>query len=358
MDFTHPHFAEPGWLWLALLAPLALVVLHRYAAWGRRRQIALFSTPQFVEELTRSHSAVRRAVKHALLVLAAAGMGMALARPQWGERENAGQILGEDVLFALDCSRSMLAADVAPNRLRRAKLAVLNFVQRHGRGRVGLVAFAGQAFLQCPLTFDYGAFEDALLATDERAIAVPGTDLGRALDESFRAMEKTDRKKLIVLLTDGEDLAQDGVRTAESLAAKGIVVYTIGVGTPSGAEIKVPNARGQMEWVRDERGEIVRSRLDEKTLDAIAQATHGGYHPLGPLGEGLAKVRVDLETADHTGGAASARKIGVERFHYPLAAVLVLLVAESLTGTRRRERRAAASGSGQTIVGGGSSRLE
>ena len=100
----------------------------------------------------------------------------------------------------------MLATDVAPSRLQRAKLAILDYVQRHGRGRVGLVAFAGQAFLQCPLTFDYGAFQDALMAIDDKTIPVPGTDIGRALDEGFRAMDKGERQKVLVLLTDGEDL--------------------------------------------------------------------------------------------------------------------------------------------------------
>jgi len=110
--------------------------------------------------------------------LAVAGVGLALARPQWGETTEISRALGEDTLFILDCSRSMLASDVQPNRLTRAQYSILDFVQRHGRGRVGLVAFAGQAFLQCPLTFDYDAFRDALLAVDAKSMPVPGTDIG------------------------------------------------------------------------------------------------------------------------------------------------------------------------------------
>ena len=186
----------------------------------------------------------------------------------------------------------MLASDVAPNRLQRAKLAILDYVQRHGHGRVGLVAFAGQAFLQCPLTFDYGAFQDALMAIDDKTIPVPGTDIGRALDEAYRAMDKNERQKVLVLLTDGEDLEKGGVRTAEALAKQGRRGVHVGVGTPAGAEIQILNEQGKPELVRDSRGEVVRSRLDETTLRAIAQATHGAYYPLGPLGEGLAKVRL------------------------------------------------------------------
>ena len=342
MTFTHPHFAEPRWLWLAILGPLALVALQRYSAWARQRQLAQIAAPHFIEELTRSHSPFRRAFKNTLLVLAVAGVGFALARPQWGEQEDAGHLLGEDVVFILDCSRSMMAADVAPSRLQRARLAILDLVQRHGRGRVGLVAFAGQAFLQCPLTFDYGGFQDALMAIDDKTIPIAGTDVGRGLDEAFRAMEKTSRRKVMVLVTDGEDLEKGGVQKAAALAKQGVVVFTIGVGTPSGGEIQILNDQGKLELVRDSKGEIVHSRLDEATLRSIAQATGGDYHPLGPLGEGLAKVRVTLETMNLKSGSAPARKLGVDRFHLPVAAVLILLAAESIIGTRRREQPTAA----------------
>ena len=338
MNWVNPHFAEPRWLWLAVLAPVLLVVLQAYSGWARKKQLAQLAAPEFLAELTRSQSPGRRALKNILLVLAAAGIGLALARPQWGEQAEVSYRYGQDTLLVLDCSRSMLATDVAPSRLQRAKLAMLDYVRRQGHGRVGLVAFAGQAFLQCPLTFDYGAFQDALLAIDEKTIPVPGTDIGRALDEAWRAMDKSTRPKVCVLLTDGEDLEKGGVRTAAALAKQGVVVFTVGVGTAAGAEIQVPNEQGKLELVRDSRGEIVRSRLDEPTLRAIAQATRGAYYLLGPLGEGLAKVRLALETLDTGPGSAPARKLGVDRFHWFVAAALILLAGESLIGTRRRLR--------------------
>jgi Ca-activated chloride channel family protein len=340
MNFANPHFAEPHWLWLAVLAPLVLAALQRYSAWARRKQLAQIAAPHFVGELTRTVSPVRRALKQALLVLAAAGVGLALARPQWGEQTEVSHLFGQDTVFILDCSRSMLASDVVPSRLQRAKLAILDYIQRRGHGRIGLVAFAGQAFLQCPLTFDYGAFQEALMAIDDKTIPVPGTDVGRALDEATHAMDKTQRPKLLVLLTDGEDLEQGGVRTAEALGKEGVVVFTVGVGTPAGGEIQLVNEQGKPEFVRDSRGEVVCSRLDEPTLRAIAQATHGTYYPLGPVGEGLAKVQLAVENLNVGSASSPARKLGVDRFHWPVAAVLVLLVAESLVGTRRHLREA------------------
>jgi Ca-activated chloride channel homolog len=338
MNFAHPHFAEPLWLWLALLGPVAVVALQRYSAWARRRQLARIAAPAFVAELTRSHSPARRLFKEVLLALAVFGMGLALARPQWGEQSlNETRLLGDDVVFVLDCSRSMLAADVVPNRLQRAKLAILDFVERNGPGRVGLVAFAGQAFLQCPLTLDHDAFRDALTAMDERTIPVAGTDVGRALDEAFRAMDKEDRTKLVVLITDGEDLEKSGVKMAETLAKQGVVVFTIGVGTSFGSEIQILNEQGQPTLVRDQQGNVVRSRLDEPTLRAIATATHGAYYPLGPLGEGLSRVRMAVEHRRIAGSGGTGRKRGVDRFHFPVAVVLCLVLVESLVGTRRRQ---------------------
>lgn len=336
MFFATFHFAEPGWLWLAAVAPVLLALLHRHAAKARREQLAKMASPHFTRELTTSHSPARRRFKNALLLAAFVFAGLALARPQWGSVEANNTWLGEDVVFVLDCSRSMLATDVAPNRLQRAKFSIIDFVRRQSHGRVGLVAFAGSAFIQCPLTFDYDAFEETLLSVDDNTIPIPGTDIGRALSEAYRAMDKGSRRKLVVLVTDGEDLEKSGVAAAKNLATNGVVVFTIGVGTPAGKEIQFANAAGQMELVRDAKGEVVRSRLDEQTLREIAQATGGSYYPLGALGDGLTQVRSAIHLLDSAGGTRPAARNGVEHFHPPLAIALALIIAESLTGTRRR----------------------
>jgi Mg-chelatase subunit ChlD len=336
MNWTDPHFAEPQWLWLAGLGPVLLIALMIYAAAARRRQLRAIASAERVADLTRSHSSIRRIVKNVLLVLAVLGIGLALARPQWGVHEFAVQELDEDVIFVMDCSRSMLATDIAPNRLERAKLAVLDFVHRQQRGRVGLVAFAGQAFLQCPLTFDHDAFEESLRAIDDKTISLAGTDIGRALEEAYRGMETNKSRKVIVLLTDGEDLEQSGIKTAEALAKQGVVVFTIGVGTATGAEIRTMNEQNVLETVRDKDGTPVRSKLDEDTLRAIATVTKGNYYPLGGLGEGLAKVRLSMDVIDAESRRVPLRKFGIDRFHYFVGVVLLCLVAESLMGTRRK----------------------
>jgi Ca-activated chloride channel family protein len=294
-----------------------------------------------VGELTRSHSPFRRGVKETLVLLAVAALGVAMARPQWGEHAmEEQQLTGEDVMFVLDCSRSMLSTDVSPNRLERARLALMDFVQHRNGGRVGLVAFSGEAFLQCPLTFDYDAFQEALTAVDDKTIARPGTDIGQALAESVKTMEQDSPRRVVVLLTDGEDLEGAGVADAKKLGKQGVVIYTIGVGTPGGAHIQIVNDHGQKEWLRDSAGQVVTSHLDDKTLREIAQTTHGAYFPLGPLGEGLAQVQNEITEMAARSEAARASKLGVDRFHILIGLALAGIVWESLLGTRRRKARA------------------
>ena len=335
-DFSHPHFAEPAWLVLALLGPVLLVALMFYARRARRWQLARLAAPEFLEAMLRGHSAGRRHIKQALLVVAVFVIGLAMARPQWGEREEKSESLGEDVVFLLDCSESMQAPDVKPSRIGRAKLAINDFVQHYSHGRVGLVAFAGQAFLQCPLTFDYDSFRDALNAVDDSTIPVPGTDIGRALAEGYAAVEKNDRRKIMVLISDGEDLEKASIQRAKELAAKNVLIFTVGVGTSSGSEIVVADAQGNRTPLRDPQGQIVVSRLDEPTMRQIAEVTHGTYQPLGPLGQGLNRIRSVLENEEGIRSFVSTRKEGVDHFQAPVAVVLILVVVESLLGTRRK----------------------
>jgi Ca-activated chloride channel family protein len=337
MSFADFHFADPRWLWLAAGAPVLLAWLHFHAARKRREQLAKMASPQFIAQLSASHSPARRRVKEMLLVLALVFAGLALARPQWGSVETGNAFVGEDVLFVLDCSQSMTATDVTPSRLQRAKFAMLDFVKRQSHGRVGLVTFAGSAFLQCPLTFDAGAFEETLMSVDEKTLPIQGTDIGRALNEANRAMDEKARRKMVLLITDGEDLEGSGIAAAKRLATNGVVVFAIGVGTPAGKEIQTKNDAGQMEWLRDSKGEIVRSQLDEKTLREIAQATGGNYFPLGRLGDGLVQVKSAMHALETASAARQSGRHGVDRFYVPLAVVLVLVALEPLIGTRRRK---------------------
>jgi Ca-activated chloride channel family protein len=338
MDFSDPHFAEPGWLWLAVLGPIAVLALHAYASRARQGELKEIASPRFLTSLIRSVSPTRRRFKNVLVLLAMAFIGITLARPQWGHEPETVQTASEDVLFLLDASRSMLAEDVRPNRLERAKLAALDFVDIHPGGRVGLVVFAGQAFLQCPLTFDHEAFRESLLAVDADTIPVGGTDLGRALSEALHAVENPEDHQIMILLSDGEDLEDTDLSIADRMRDTNVVLHAVGIGSTAGAEIPVKMETGARTVLRDEVGRVVRTRLDEETLLRLAESTGGTYQPLGSLGEGMVAIQLNLHEARNA-EAQPTTGAGVDRFHFPLALLLGLLVVESLVGTRRSLRR-------------------
>lgn len=340
MDFSSPHFENPSRLWLTGLALLVLAGVFIHAALARKRQLAAFAEPALLGRLLATLSPVRRVLKLTLILLAVAFLGIALARPQWGEERDSDAAAGEDTIFVLDTSKSMLAADVRPNRIERAKLAIQDYLRRHARGRVGLVVFAGQAFLQCPLTLDYDAFSDTLRSVDVNAVPVPGSDISLALNEASRALEKNEGRRLIVLITDGEDLAGAGVRAAQELAKKRVTIYTVGVGTEMGIMVQVPMEGGRPQPLLDGEGRTVVSRLDEKTLRDIAEATGGGYQLLGTVGDGMDKVRNAVSNLSASQRAAMVRTRGIDRFHWPLGIALGLLLIEPLLRERRRARTA------------------
>ena len=330
------QFAAPHWLWLTAAALLLTGVMFWISAKARRRQLGQFADPARRAALLASHSTFMRVLKNALLFLALLLTGIALARPQWGETEERVDRKGDDVVFLMDCSRSMLATDVAPSRLERAKIAVLDFVHRHAGGRVGLVAFAGDAFLQCPLTLDYDAFEESIRDLDTDSVLVPGTDIASALFAGSRAFDKAERSKVLVLVTDGEDLERVGIEAAKKLAKDGVVAFTVGVGTPNGGQIQVQGKGGEMEPLRDEKGQPVTSRLDEATLRTIAETTGGTYRRMETIAGGLADVANALKDPKSKPAAVFRKRFGIDRYRWPLAVAIFLLVAESLLRTRRR----------------------
>jgi Ca-activated chloride channel family protein len=332
MDFADFHFETPWLAAGALVAAGALLAGLRWTEARRRRGLAAFAAERLLARLTAGYSATRRLTKDIALALGAALLLAALAGPRWGREFTEARTAAEDVVFVLDVSKSMLVADMRPNRLARAKASIANFIRRKGTGSVGLVAFAGSGFLQCPLTRDYDAFFRTLEETDTTSIQVPGTDIGRALTEAEAAFAPNRNRKLVIILTDGEDLEAGGVEEAKKLARQGLVVHTVGVGTPAGGTITVINNDGAADTLKS-GGEEVLSRLDEDTLAKVAESTNGRYVRLGQAGEGMEALRLAIQAG--TDATGSTRR-GIPREEWFLTLALLLLVAESLLSTRRR----------------------
>jgi Ca-activated chloride channel family protein len=345
-------FAHPGWLLAGLAACLGALWTWRGYDARQRKALEAFVSPHLGLELTRSISVTRRRLKRGLFIAAVALLFAALAEPQAGFHWERVKRRGNDIIFAVDTSRSMLTPDVKPNRLERAKLAIDDLVGHLDGDAVGLVAFAGSAFLQCPLTLDYGAFHESLAALDTHIIPRGGTDISSAIRAAQSAVRnRAGSDKVLILATDGEDLEGDALDTAKAAFKRdGLKIYTVGVGTANGDLIPLPADQGG-GFLKDNQGRFVRSRLDEPALKALAQATGGSYAPLGAQNQGLeviyAKALAPLAKHDLE---SRTEKVYIERYQWPLALCLVCLLSSLLVGTRRR-----APSPGRTVTAAGAS---
>jgi Ca-activated chloride channel homolog len=280
-------------------------------------------------------------IRFALQLLGLALAIVSLAQPRWGYTFEDVKRRGLDLLIAVDTSRSMLSNDVQPNRLDRVKLAIQDLIGQLQGDRVGLIAFAGRAFLQAPLTIDYDAVVEALSDLDTKTIPEGGTNISSAITLATQSFGKSAMgNRALVVFTDGEELSGDAVKTAKEAADAGVRIFTVGVGTPQGSLIPVTGDDGQTAFVKDSSGQVVKSKLDDKRLREIAQATGGFYLHLenGPRSmqqiqnEGLAKMQ-----AAEMDVRLSRRPI--ERYEWPLGAALMALALSILIPERKRERQ-------------------
>jgi Ca-activated chloride channel homolog len=334
------RFAHPEWLLAGLLACCLLLWVWRRHDARQRAALDQFISPHLREQLTRSISVARLRTKRALFAASMALLFVALAAPQAGFRWEQAKRRGNDIIFAVDTSRSMSTPDVKPNRLERAKLAISDFMSQLDGDAVGLVAFAGSAFLQSPITLDYGAFQESLNALDTRIIPRGGTNIASAIQEAQAALQRrADSDKVMILVTDGEDLEGSAVDAAKAAAKDGVKIYTVGVGSANGDLIPLPADQGG-GFLKDASGKLVKSRLDESTLKAIAAATGGLYAPLGAQGQGLAAIyKQALAPLAKHDLAARQEKVYTERYQWPLGLALALLLSSLGVGTRRRAAR-------------------
>ncbi len=331
-------FFEPIWLGLGAIAVIAVTLLEIGARRRRRAALRQFAAEHLVPGLTASVAHGRRLLKSGLLIAAVALVFLALARPHWGYAWREQNRTGLDVLMAVDCSKSMLTEDVKPNRLERAKLAVEDFADRLPDSRLGLIAFAGDAFLEAPLTLDHEAFLDAVRDLDTNTIPRPGTDIASAIDEAALALKsQPNNLKYLILVTDGEDLEGRAVEAARAAGKQGLRIYTVGVGTPNGGLIPQRDETGGVTFLRDSNDQLVRSKLDEATLKQLAQVTGGAYEPLGQGGEGLQDIyNRYIAPLPKQNFEERREKIRFERYEWPLGLAIALLAWEFLV----RERHA------------------
>ena len=341
MDDSSLHFSQPLWLFVGLVIAAGVVGLFIHLDQRREADLAKLIHPRFRQSLTEGFSPWQRNLKRGLWLLAILLIFTAIARPRKGYEWREVKRKGIDILFAVDTSRSMLAEDLTPNRLERARLGILDFVARLQGDRVGLIPFAGSAFALCPLTLDYEAFRESLHALDTDLIPRQGTDLASAIKEAERLFDENgNNHRVLVLLTDGEDLQGDVIDAAKAAAIKGMAIYTVGVGSPEGASIPIPMRNGRTDFVRDEDGNVVKTTLDETTLKKIAMETNALYVPLGRGAEGLNTIYQEkLRLVPKSEQDQRMERIPLERFEWPLGVAVFLLLLEFLISDRRRAKK-------------------
>jgi Ca-activated chloride channel family protein len=330
-------FARPTYLYLLTLIPLAALLLT-WAVRRKRADVARLGTPALIAILSASVSGKRRRRKTVLWFIAVTVLITALARPRWGTQVRVTAQRGVQVIIALDVSASMLAEDIKPDRLARAKLTVEELMDRLGGNELGLVLFSGAAFVQFPLTADFNTARSFLSASGPWTISRPGTTLEEAIHVALGGFpEGIASNRVILLLSDGEGHEGDPLSAAREAAEAGVTIYAIGFGSPEGEPIPIRDQSGALiGYKKDAQGETVLTRLDETTLGQIVNETHGLYARASASGDEIAAI-TDAIAALDTGELESQFETrGVERFEWFVALALVTLTAEFLIGERAK----------------------
>jgi Ca-activated chloride channel homolog len=333
------RFATPQAFWLLFLIPL-LAGFFIYAFRKKSKTLARFAQVEMLKRMTDGISRGRQVFKAVLILLVALFSVLALARPQFGTKMELMRRKGLDVVVAVDVSLSMYAEDIKPNRMAKSKQEIGKFVDRLAGDRVALVAFAGEAFLQCPLTMDYAAFKIFLDILGPDLIQTPGTDIASAMEASLKAFDPKDRKyRVVVLLTDGEDHSGRAEKIAEEAARLGITIYTVGIGLTQGVPIPMKDGQGGVSYKKDLEGNIVTTKLDEELLQKIALATNGKYYHAEPGRFELEEILKEINKMEKRELESERMSQYEDRFQIPLGIAIVLLIGEMLISDRKRRRQ-------------------
>ena len=331
------HWGAPIYLNFLLLIP-ALVAFFIFASIRKKKLLEIFGNKDIVQRLSVSKSMAKEKASRILILIASCFLILALARPQIGARLTMTKRQGVDVIIAIDTSSSMMAQDIKPSRLEKAKLEVASLIDKLKGDRVGILTFSGTSFVQCPLTLDYNAAKMFLNIVAPGMMPRPGTAIGDAIDKATRAFVKKQRKhKVLVLLTDGEDHQTKPIEAAKKAKKQGIVIYAIGIGTKKGEPIPLIDESGSVSgYKKDKSGEVVMSRLDDATLQKIALITDGKYYRATGREFELDRIYDEISKMEKKELSNRLFMQHEDRFQYFLAVALILLCIEFAMGDRKR----------------------
>ena len=327
------NFAQAQYLVLIFLIPF-FFILQALVLKLRRRRIRRFGDEELVRQLMPSYSVSRIWVNLTLFSIGFFFFVIGLSRPQIGAKLKEHETKGAEIMIALDVSNSMLAEDYSPNRLERAKLAISRLVDKLRDDRIGLIVFAGNSFVQLPITTDYVSAKMFLNTISTGSVPIQGTAIGEAINTAIRSFSaQSEKSRAIIIITDGENHEDDPVAAAAQAAEMGVRVFTIGVGSPEGKPIPMDGS-----LLKDRDGNIVVTRLDESVLQEVAKAGNGLYVRAGNSEFGLNPIIDDIRRMEDERYSSIVFEEFDEQFMYFMAIALLFFVLEMLVGDRRSKR--------------------
>ena len=323
------HWGKPIFLFLLLLIPLFLVMLAVGNS-KRKKHFKKFANDRFYNFFMGQLSVFHWSLKNVLFLIALVFVIIALAEPRWGKELRKVKKEGIDIVICLDVSKSMDATDIKPSRIERAKDQISLFIDNLKGDRVALIPFAGKAYVQCPLTDDYAAAKMFLSLLNTNAIQEFGTNIGAAIDKAMKLFGESSKHKVIILVSDGEDLEKSAIDKAKEAAKKGAIIYSLGIGTPQGSPIPMKAENGNTSYAKDENGNIILTKLDVSTLSKLATITGGQFYPITPRQSEIYAILSSIGKMEKSKYASREFIRYKEQYKYFLFVALIFLFIENL----------------------------
>lgn len=323
------HWGNPYLLFLLLLIPFFFILLgiseHR-----RKKNFQKFAESRFYDFFMQEFSLFHWSLKNVVFVLAIFFMIIAVARPQWNKEVQIVKKEGIDIVVCIDVSKSMDAQDIQPSRIERAKDQISLFIDQLKGDRIAIVAFAGRSFVQCPLTDDYGAAKLFLNLLDTETVPSYGTDIGGAIAKAITLYSEDEKHKVIIIVSDGEDLEENALKIAEEAAKNNAIIYTLGVGSTDGSTIPIKDSSGNTVYAKDDKGDIIFTKLDVSVLTQIAKTGNGRFFPITPRQSEIFEIMKNINSIEKKKFDSREFVRYKEQYKYFVIAALVLLMVESM----------------------------
>jgi len=331
------HWGKPYFLFLLILVP-AFLILIGVINHQRKKNFLSFAEERFYNFYMQEFSTFHWSLKNVLLIIALLFIIIAMAQPQWGKEMQIVKKEGIDIVVCLDVSKSMDAQDIKPSRMERAKDQISLFVDQLKGDRIAIVAFAGKSFVQCPLTDDYGAAKLFLSLLDTETVPSYGTNIGGAIEKAMSLFGEQQKHKIIILVSDGEDLEEMAIKKAENAVKEGAILYSLGIGSPEGSTIPLSDESGNMVYAKDDEGNIVFTKLDISTLTQIAKTGNGRFFPITPQQAEIFEIMKNINSIEKSKFDSRQFTRYKERYNYFLIPALLILFIEYLILIKKKTK--------------------